>query len=68
MPTAVLTDHERTEVQAYLRLLQTVRAEPPSCRPPPSRRRSEFTAAGLQTDHDESDVVLAAAGDSQVVQ
>ncbi|MEU5703988.1 hypothetical protein [Streptomyces aurantiacus] len=26
MPTAVLTDHERTAVQAYLRLLQTVRA------------------------------------------
>jgi hypothetical protein len=26
MPTAVLTDHERTAVQAYLRLLETVRA------------------------------------------
>ncbi|MEU1304777.1 hypothetical protein [Streptomyces shenzhenensis] len=26
MPTAVLTDRERTAVQAYLRLLQTVRA------------------------------------------
>ncbi|WP_221357491.1 hypothetical protein [Streptomyces beigongshangae] len=26
MPTAVLTDHERSAVQAYLRLLQTVRA------------------------------------------
>ncbi|GAA2604410.1 MULTISPECIES: hypothetical protein [Streptomyces] len=26
MTTAVLTDHERTAVQAYLRLLQTVRA------------------------------------------
>jgi hypothetical protein len=26
MPTAVLTDHERTAVQAYLRLLHTVRA------------------------------------------
>ncbi|MFG6294991.1 hypothetical protein [Streptomyces rochei] len=27
MTTAVLTDHERTAVQAYLRLLHTVRAE-----------------------------------------
>ncbi|MBA2949398.1 hypothetical protein [Streptomyces himalayensis] len=26
MPTAVLTGHERTAVQAYLRLLHTVRA------------------------------------------
>ncbi|GAA3210181.1 hypothetical protein MTQ10_14290 [Streptomyces sp. XM83C] len=26
MPTAVLTDRERTAVQAYLRLLRTVRA------------------------------------------
>ncbi|MFC4329694.1 hypothetical protein ACFPC0_18200 [Streptomyces andamanensis] len=26
MPTAVPTDHERTAVQAYLRLLHTVRA------------------------------------------
>ncbi|MER7490637.1 hypothetical protein ABTY20_33100 [Streptomyces sp. NPDC126497] len=26
MPTAVLTDHERTAVRAYLRLLHTVRA------------------------------------------
>ncbi|MGW7402237.1 hypothetical protein ACWGI9_00565 [Streptomyces sp. NPDC054833] len=34
MPTAVLTDHERTAVQAYLRLLHTVRAAfdgPPDC-------------------------------------
>ncbi|MFI6851297.1 hypothetical protein [Streptomyces sp. NPDC050416] len=35
MPTAVLTDHERTAVQAYLRLLHTVRAasdlEPGPC-------------------------------------
>lgn len=37
MPTAVLTDHERTAVQAYLRLLHTVRAafdSPPGARPP----------------------------------
>ncbi|MDG5802400.1 hypothetical protein [Streptomyces ossamyceticus] len=37
MPTAVLTDRERTAVQAYLRLLGTVRAAfdgPPEGRPP----------------------------------
>ncbi|WP_324790365.1 hypothetical protein [Streptomyces sp. H51] len=38
MPTALLTDHERTAVQAYLRLLHTVRAcldGPPGSRRPP---------------------------------
>jgi hypothetical protein len=42
MPTAVLTDRERTAVQAYLRLLHTVRAafgddtcDPPHDRLPP---------------------------------
>ncbi|MEJ8672006.1 hypothetical protein WKI71_37580 [Streptomyces sp. MS1.AVA.1] len=38
MPTAVLTDRERTAVQAYLRLLHTVRAAfdgPPGSRRPP---------------------------------
>lgn len=38
MPTAVLTEHERAAVQAYLRLLQTVRAAfdgpPDGGRPP----------------------------------
>ncbi|MBM7087578.1 hypothetical protein ABZ606_09845 [Streptomyces sp. NPDC012461] len=40
MPTAVLTDRERTAVQAYLRLLHTVRAtldtrtSPDAVRPP----------------------------------
>lgn len=41
MPTAVLTDRERSAVQAYLRLLQTVRAsfdletgQPGALRPP----------------------------------
>ncbi|WP_405884144.1 hypothetical protein OG762_39820 [Streptomyces sp. NBC_01136] len=39
MPTAVLTDHERAAVQAYLRLLQTVRAafdRPPDGQRPPA--------------------------------
>lgn len=38
MPTALLTDHERTAVQAYLRLMHTVRAAfdgPPGSRRPP---------------------------------
>ncbi|MGY1496210.1 hypothetical protein ACW4TU_06225 [Streptomyces sp. QTS52] len=38
MPTAVLTDRERTAVQAYLRLLHTVRAAfdvPPGSHRPP---------------------------------
>lgn len=38
MPTTVLTDRERTAVQAYLRLLHTVRAAfdvPPQGRRPP---------------------------------
>ncbi|OIJ94839.1 hypothetical protein [Streptomyces colonosanans] len=38
MPTAVLTDHQRAAVQAYLRLLHTVRASfdglPDPHRPP----------------------------------
>ncbi|MEU6402374.1 hypothetical protein [Streptomyces sp. NPDC046985] len=37
MPTAVLTDRERSAVQAYLRLLHTVRAAfdgPPGAGPP----------------------------------
>ncbi|MEU3097872.1 hypothetical protein ABZ690_24610 [Streptomyces sp. NPDC006967] len=35
MPTAVLTDRERTAVQAYLRLLHTVRAAFDTTRPGP---------------------------------
>nr|WP_246884663.1 hypothetical protein [Streptomyces sp. GESEQ-4] len=60
------------------RLLQTVRAAldgpPGSSRapvvPPTALAEAERvpTAAGSQTDHDESDVVVAAAGDAQVVQ
>jgi hypothetical protein len=57
MPTAVLTDHERTAVQAYLRLLQTVRAtfdgpagaERPPVVPPAALAEAEraLAAAGL---------------------
>ncbi|WDO05022.1 hypothetical protein ME763_04845 [Streptomyces murinus] len=57
MPTAVLTDHERTAVQAYLRLLHTVRAAfdgppdgaPPALVPPSVLAEAEtaLTRAGL---------------------
>ncbi|MEU3528446.1 hypothetical protein AB0E62_32145 [Streptomyces sp. NPDC038707] len=61
MPTAVLTDRERTAVQAYLRLLHTVRAAfdgPPGGRPavvPPTvlaeaeRALAEAGLAGNET-------------------
>ncbi|MDG9715916.1 hypothetical protein [Streptomyces sp. DH24] len=39
MPTAVLTDRERTAVQAYLRLLHTVRASLDTASGPPDPRR-----------------------------
>ncbi|MFD9043100.1 hypothetical protein [Streptomyces bottropensis] len=57
MPTAVLTDRERAAVQAYLRLLGTVRAafdgSGGSCRPPVvppavlAEAEQALTAAGL---------------------
>lgn len=39
MPTAVLTDRERTAVQAYLRLLHTVRAAFDTASGPPDAAR-----------------------------
>ncbi|WNM31530.1 hypothetical protein RKE30_14490 [Streptomyces sp. Li-HN-5-11] len=58
MPTAVLTDRERTAVQAYLRLLHTVRAAfdgpPDTGRPlvvPPAvlaEAEAALSRAGLQ--------------------
>lgn len=39
MPTAVLTDRERTAVQAYLRLLHTVRAAFADAAGPPDAAR-----------------------------
>ncbi|MFG2312629.1 hypothetical protein ACGFS9_28745 [Streptomyces sp. NPDC048566] len=63
MPTAVLTDHERAAVRAYLRLLQTVRASfdgpPDGGRPalvPPSvlcEAERALTAAGLAGNEEE---------------
>ncbi|MFF4134066.1 hypothetical protein ACFY1B_21440 [Streptomyces mirabilis] len=56
MPTAVLTDHERAAVQAYLRLLQTVRAAFDG--PPDGRRPPVVPPAALA----EAEQALAAAG------
>ncbi|MEU1534469.1 hypothetical protein [Streptomyces fagopyri] len=63
MQTAVLTDHERAAVQAYLRLLQTVRAAfdgtPEAHRPPvvaPSalaEAERALAAAGLAGNEEE---------------
>jgi hypothetical protein len=56
MPTAVLTDRERTAVQAYLRLLQTVRAAFDG--PPDGRRPPVVPTAAL----DEAEKAQSAAG------
>ncbi|MFF4799492.1 hypothetical protein ACFY1U_13880 [Streptomyces sp. NPDC001351] len=56
MPTAVLTDRERTAVQAYLRLLHTVRAAFDG--PPGSSRAPVVPPAVLA----EAEQALAAAG------
>jgi hypothetical protein len=56
MQTAVLTDRERAAVQAYLRLLHTVRAAFDG--PPESRRPSVVPTAALA----EADQAMAAAG------
>ncbi|WP_458246563.1 hypothetical protein [Streptomyces sp. MAI_2237] len=63
MPTAVLTDRERTAVQAYLRLLHTVRAAfdgprgevRPSVVPPSVLAEAEqaLAAAGLTGNEEE---------------
>ena len=68
MPTAVLTDRERTAVQAYLRLLHTVRAAfgdeegggrvGPVARPPHDRPAPVVPPAVLA----EAEQALAAAG------
>ncbi|MET8952177.1 hypothetical protein ACWEO4_14360 [Streptomyces sp. NPDC004393] len=56
MQTAVLTDRQRTAVQAYLRLLHTVRAAFDG--PPDPRRPPVVPAAALA----EADRALAEAG------
>ena len=56
MPTAVLTDRERTAVQAYLRLLHTVRA---AFDVPPGSRRPPVVAPAVLA---EAEAALARAG------
>ncbi|MFJ3806747.1 hypothetical protein ACIPWE_10300 [Streptomyces sp. NPDC090073] len=63
MPTAVLTDRERTAVQAYLRLLHTVRAafdgppdgDRPAVVPPAVLAEAEaaLTRAGLSGNEEQ---------------
>jgi len=56
MPTAVLTDRERTAVQAYLRLLHTVRA---TFDVPPGSHRPPVVPPGVLA---EAEAALAEAG------
>jgi len=56
MPTAVLTDRERTAVQAYLRLLHTERA---ACDGPPGDPRPPVVPPSVLA---EAEQALAAAG------
>jgi hypothetical protein len=58
MPTAVLTDRERTAVQAYMRLLHTVRAAFDADAPPETRRPPVVPPAVLA----EAERALADAG------
>ncbi len=76
MPTAVLTDRERTAVQAYLRLLHTVRATLDAEPADPSRAGSApmvpptvlaeadeaLSQAGLAGHEEEFDRLLASWG------
>ncbi|MFC4507249.1 MULTISPECIES: hypothetical protein [Streptomyces] len=63
MPTAVLTDRERTAVQAYLRLLHTVRAafgeESDDSSGPPRDRRPRMVPPAVLA---EAERALAEAG------
>ncbi len=59
MPTAVLTDRERTAVQAYLRLLHTVRAAFDVPSGPPEAARPPVVAPAVLA---EAEQALARAG------
>ncbi|MFD0318428.1 hypothetical protein [Streptomyces flavalbus] len=59
MPTAVLTDRERTAVQAYLRLLHTVRAAFDTVPGPPGTSRPAVVPPSALA---EAERALAAAG------
>ncbi|MFD3730257.1 hypothetical protein [Streptomyces sp. NPDC058632] len=59
MPTAVPTDRERTAVQAYLRLLHTVRAAHDAETGPPGTHRPPVVAPSVLA---EAETALARAG------
>ncbi|GGW76350.1 hypothetical protein [Streptomyces griseoloalbus] len=59
MPTAVLTDRERTAVQAYLRLLHTVRATFDTQPAPPDAPRHAIVPPSVLA---EAEAALARAG------
>lgn len=59
MPTAVLTDRERTAVQAYLRLLHTVRAAFDTTSGPPDAARPPVVPPAVLA---EAEQALADAG------
>ncbi|MFE3031204.1 hypothetical protein ACFXKY_06105 [Streptomyces canus] len=59
MPTAVLTDRERTAVQAYLRLLHTVRAAFDTASGPPDAARPPVVPPAVLA---EAEQALADAG------
>ncbi|MGW3493435.1 hypothetical protein [Streptomyces sp. NPDC001020] len=61
MPTAVLTDRQRAAVQAYLRLLHTVRAAFDSA-PDPHRPPVVPTAALAEADRALAEVGLTGTG------
>ncbi|OUC94432.1 hypothetical protein [Streptomyces swartbergensis] len=54
MPTAVLTDRERTAVQAYLRLLHTVRAVFDLETGPPGADRPPIVPPGVLAEAEEA--------------
>ncbi|MGW0419739.1 hypothetical protein [Streptomyces sp. NPDC003015] len=61
MPTAVLTDRERTAVQAYLRLLHTVRAAFDTAAGPPDTARPPVVPPAVlaEAEHALADAGLA---------
>ncbi|MET9734180.1 hypothetical protein ABZZ79_27075 [Streptomyces sp. NPDC006458] len=59
MPTTVLTDQERTAVQAYLRLLHTVQAAFDAAEGPPGTDRPPVVPPSVLA---EAERALAAAG------
>ncbi|MEU6576575.1 hypothetical protein [Streptomyces sp. NPDC046805] len=62
MPTAVMTDRERTAVQAYLRLLHTVRA---TFDGPPGAGRPALVPPGVLAEAEQALAEAGLAGNEQ---